>query len=100
MAGDGDAGEVRGVTKLYRRGARDVVALDRLALTVARGEFLALTGPSGSGKSTVLHLIAGLDVPTRGEIIVDGVSLATLADDALTECVERASASSFSSSTC
>ena len=56
-------------------------ALDNVSLVVGRHEFVAVVGPSGCGKSTLMHLIAGLDRPTAGEIVVDGLSL-TAADDA------------------
>jgi len=55
-----------------------------LALEVARGEIVAIVGESGSGKSTLLNLIAGLDVPDAGSVVVDGVTLSTLDDDART----------------
>jgi putative ABC transport system ATP-binding protein len=77
--------ELKSVTKRYRRGARDVVALERLSLTVASGEFLSIMGPSGSGKSTLLNLIAGLDVPTEGEVIVQGLRVAAMNDDQVTD---------------
>lgn len=73
------------VAKAYRRGAHEVLALDHVSLAIGRGEFVALMGPSGSGKSTLLNLIAGLDAPTSGEILVDGVATARLGDDALTD---------------
>jgi putative ABC transport system ATP-binding protein len=57
------------VTKVY---PNDVRALDDVSLTVERGTFLAVMGPSGSGKSTLMHCAAGLDLPTRGEITIDG----------------------------
>lgn len=70
--------EVLGVTKEYEGGT--VRALDGLDLTVAQGEFVAITGPSGCGKSTLLHLIAALDSPTRGTIRVEGQDLSHLRD--------------------
>jgi putative ABC transport system ATP-binding protein len=74
---------LRGVSKQFE-GKRKVTALERVDLTIARGEMVSLVGPSGSGKSTVLNLIGALDHPSEGEIEIDGVSLASLNDDALT----------------
>jgi putative ABC transport system ATP-binding protein len=73
-----------GVRKVYARGRAEVVALERVDLEVARGEFVAVMGPSGSGKSTLLHLIGGLDRPTEGRIAVAGRALAEMSDDELT----------------
>ncbi len=70
--------QVEGVTKAFRRGSEEIRVLDRLSLTVPRGEFLALMGPSGSGKTTLLNLIGGLDRPTSGSLDVAGVRLETL----------------------
>jgi putative ABC transport system ATP-binding protein len=61
---------VRGVHKFFKRGSEQIDVLNDLELEVHEGEFLALMGPSGSGKTTLLNLIAGLDVPTQGEIWV------------------------------
>jgi len=60
------------LTKEFQRGQTKVVALQSVDLLVARGEFVALMGPSGSGKSTLLHLIAGMDKPTEGRLVVLG----------------------------
>ncbi len=76
--------EVRGLARVFPSAAGPVEALRGVDLTIRPGEFVAVMGPSGSGKSTLLHLIAGLDVPTRGEVVVDGQPLASLDDDALT----------------
>lgn len=62
------------MTKAYT-GARPVLALDDVSLTMERGEFMAVTGPSGCGKSTLLHLLGGLDQPDCGEIRVRGEAL-------------------------
>ena len=62
--------ETHQLTKEFVRDAFHVVALKEVDITIVRGEFLALMGPSGSGKSTLLHLIAAMDRPTSGEILV------------------------------
>ena len=64
--------------RFYRRGQHEVRALDGVSLAVRRGEFLALVGASGSGKSTLLNLLAGLDTPSSGVILADGVPLHSL----------------------
>ena len=69
----------------YRKGEAIIRPLDDLELEVARGDFLALMGPSGSGKTTLLNLIAGIDSPTRGSLVVDGIDLATLSRNALAQ---------------
>lgn len=71
-------------TKVFETGASTIHAVAGVDLGILRGEFVALTGPSGSGKSTVLNLLAGLDTPTSGEIIIDGHSLSSMTDDELT----------------
>lgn len=76
---------VRDVTKSYRIGKRKVNALNGVSLDVYQGEFLVLTGESGSGKSTLMQLMGGLDKPTTGEIIVDGVNINQLKDAKLAE---------------
>ena len=75
MSNAGIAIDVHGLTKAFEK-AR-IVALDGADLTVMRGEFVAIIGPSGCGKSTLLHLIAALDRPDQGTIIVNGVDLAS-----------------------
>jgi putative ABC transport system ATP-binding protein len=72
------------VRKIYRGRGGDVLAVNGVSVTIASGEFVAVTGPSGSGKSTLLHLMGGLDLPSAGQVVVDGASLAALRDDALT----------------
>jgi putative ABC transport system ATP-binding protein len=62
------------VSKVYERGGDTILGLDRVNLDVAGGDFCAFVGPSGCGKSTLLNLIAGLDVPTSGEILLNGQS--------------------------
>ncbi|ABN56426.1 MULTISPECIES: ABC transporter ATP-binding protein [Methanoculleus] len=72
------------VSKIYPLPAGDVVALDRVSLTVDPGEFIAVMGPSGSGKSTLLNLMGCLDVPTRGKIYLSGHEISRMSDDDLT----------------
>ncbi|MDB5330080.1 MAG: transporter related [Phycisphaerales bacterium] len=71
------------LTKQFERGQTQVVALDGVDLSVARGEFVALMGPSGSGKSTLLHLIAGMDKPTAGQLLVLGEEPAVMSERTL-----------------
>ena len=73
------------VTRYYSEGARVVHAVDGISLEIAPHEFVAVSGPSGCGKSTLMHLIAGLDKPTSGEIVVGGIAVHEADDDALTE---------------
>jgi putative ABC transport system ATP-binding protein len=74
---------LRGVTKTVQSGSAPLTILHPLSLEVPDGQCLAIIGPSGSGKSTLLGLIAGLDSPTAGEILIDGVDITTLDEDAL-----------------
>jgi ABC-type lipoprotein export system ATPase subunit len=76
--------ELKGVSKTYQRGPVAVPALRRIDLTVASGEFLAITGKSGCGKSTLLHIIGGLEPVSTGQVVVDGRDLSSLTDPELT----------------
>ena len=67
-----------GLQKIYGRGDTAVRALDGVDLTVERGEFAAIVGASGSGKSTLLHILASVDRPTAGTVLVDGVDVGGL----------------------
>ena len=73
---------MRGLTRALPSGGRDLTIVDRIDLTIQAGESVAIIGPSGSGKSTLLALIAGLDRPTAGEVLVDGQPIHALSEDA------------------
>jgi len=75
--------ECRQLTREYRKGDNIIRPLDELDLDVPRGDFLALMGPSGSGKTTLLNLIAGIDSPTGGSLIIEGTNLAHLSRNRL-----------------
>lgn len=70
--------------KYYDTGEIRVKALDGISLSVRSGEFLAIVGSSGSGKSTLLHMLGGLDNPTSGKVVVDGLDISKMAKDELT----------------
>ena len=76
---------IRSLSKVYAQGDIQVTALDKITLEIAMGEFLTLMGPSGSGKSTLLHIIAGVDRPTSGECLVQGVDVTKLNESRLAD---------------
>ena len=75
--------EILRVSKVFKKEAAEVVALNETDLTIGSGEFLCLMGPSGSGKSTLLNLIAGIDRPSSGQIIVSGGDIAQMSESEL-----------------
>jgi putative ABC transport system ATP-binding protein len=75
--------ELREVSKTVTSGSEPLTILHPLTTSIPRGQFLAIVGPSGSGKSTLLGLIAGLDAPTAGSVLIDDVDITTLGEDAL-----------------
>ncbi|MBS1814955.1 MAG: ATP-binding cassette domain-containing protein, partial [Acidobacteria bacterium] len=70
--------DVRNLTKVYTTGGRTLELFRDLSFAVAVGEMVAIVGESGAGKSTLLHMLAALDTPTSGDVVVDGVPLGTL----------------------
>ena len=83
VVSDSSIVRVEALHKVYGTGNTAVVALDHVNLSIRRAEFVAIMGPSGCGKSTLLHLLGGLDRPTSGHVLIDGIDLGTLNDDAL-----------------
>jgi putative ABC transport system ATP-binding protein len=75
----------REVKRRFGEGGTAVDALRGVSLNVARGKLTAVMGPSGSGKSTLMHILAGLDRPTSGEVTIDGTSITQLGDNELTK---------------
>jgi len=75
--------ECRALTRTYQRGDNAITPLSELDLDIEQGTFLALMGPSGSGKTTLLNLLAGIDRPTSGELLIDGEDVTTLSRGAL-----------------
>jgi putative ABC transport system ATP-binding protein len=75
--------ELRGVSKTVTSGTHPLTILQPLTMTIPRGQFVAIVGASGSGKSTLLGLIAGLDAPSSGSVVIDGVDITRLSEDAL-----------------
>jgi putative ABC transport system ATP-binding protein len=75
--------ELRDVSKTVTSGTQPLTILQPLTMTIPRGRFLAVVGASGSGKSTLLGLIAGLDAPSSGSVIIDGTDITRLGEDAL-----------------
>jgi len=71
------------LTKIYGKAGTAVTALDHVNMQVGTGEFVAVMGPSGCGKSTLLHLVGGLDRPTEGRALLDGVDLSAIDDEAI-----------------
>lgn len=72
-----------GLTKTYGKGEIKVEALKEVNISINKGEFVAVVGASGSGKSTLLHMLGGVDKPTSGEIIIDGVNISKLKEEQL-----------------
>src|SRR2546426_3334247 len=75
--------EIKNVTKIFKKEAAEIVALGETSLNIDAGEFLCLMGPSGSGKSTLLNLVAGIDRPSRGQIIVGGTDISQMNESQL-----------------
>ena len=77
--------EVKNVYKIYNPGENEVRALDGISVTIDHGEFVAIVGHSGSGKSTFMNMLGCLDTPTSGEYYLDGINVAGMSDDELSD---------------
>jgi putative ABC transport system ATP-binding protein len=75
--------EIHNVAKVFKKEAAEIVALQETSLGISDGEFLCLMGPSGSGKSTLLNLIAGIDRPSAGQIVVGGTDISKMSESQL-----------------
>ena len=75
--------EVKGISKIYKMGKEQVIALNNVSLKIDKGEFVAIIGPSGSGKSTLMHIVGGLDSPTAGNVYIEGNDISKLKDKQL-----------------
>ena len=81
--------EVKNLSKTYGEGSAKVVALKDIHICVDNGEFVVITGPSGSGKSTLLNIIGGLDSISSGEVLLDGIRIDNLNENALVDIRRR-----------
>ena len=81
--------QVSHVSKIYKSGEVETVALNDVSFNIEKGEFVAIMGPSGSGKSTLMHILGALDTPTSGSYILDGEEVAKLSDDQLADIRNR-----------
>ncbi|HOJ95188.1 ABC transporter ATP-binding protein [Fervidobacterium sp. 2310opik-2] len=77
--------KAQNLSKIYGNGPSKVIALDNVNLEIYEGEIIAILGPSGSGKTTLLNLLAGLDVPSSGQIVIDGVDITSLSEEEKTK---------------
>ncbi len=76
---------IKNISKIYKTGDVQTLALDNVSFSVKKGEFIAIMGPSGSGKSTLMHILGALDIPSSGTYILDGENVENLSKDQLAE---------------
>ena len=77
--------ELKNVSKVYKIGDNEFKALDNIDLSLNKGEMIVILGPSGAGKSTLLNLIGGMDIPTSGEVIIDGENISKYNENKLSD---------------
>ena len=75
--------EITNLDKIYNTSAVPVHAVKNVSCTIEKQEFMAVVGPSGSGKTTLLNIVGGLDNPTNGKVVIDGIDLSTLSQSKL-----------------
>ena len=92
--------QLRALTRRLPSGGRPLTIVDRIDCSIAPGEFVAVLGPSGSGKSTLLALMAGLDRPSEGQVILDGREIQDLSEDDLALLRRRTIGFVFQSFSC
>ena len=85
MTGEEDMSYIsaENISKIYGENENKVIALNEVNIGIEKGEFAAIVGASGSGKSTLLHIIGGIDVPTQGDITIDGIKTTAMTDKEL-----------------
>jgi putative ABC transport system ATP-binding protein len=89
VGADQAAVKLEDVCKTYQRDSQSIPVLEHVGLSIPQGQFIALMGPSGSGKTTLLNLIAGIDRPTSGSVLVQGTNVTTLSEAALAKWRSR-----------
>ena len=77
--------ELKNVSKIYKTGEKEFKALDNVNLKIKKGEMVVILGPSGAGKSTLLNLIGGMDIPTKGAVVIDGEDISKYSENKLSD---------------
>jgi len=81
--------QTKNISKVYKTGEVETVALSNVSINIEKGEFVAIMGPSGSGKSTLMHILGALDLPSSGDYLLDGKNISRLSEDELADIRNR-----------